>query len=154
MVLQIRFTIWLTLQIEVEALHICKPSHHFASTISAFHVGLCTPPTSPPRAISLRSSALPAARAPSSCRPCPPSLQLPCAPDTDANDDGDERRTQPGLGGDWREDLGWAAIGGDLAWAATGTHDVRQNGAKEKNTRARSLRQNSEVGSTLWVCQV
>jgi len=28
--------------------------------------------------------------------------------------------------------LGWAATGGDLAWAATGTHDVRQNGMKEK----------------------
>ena len=39
MVLQIRSAIWLTLKIEVEALHICKPSHHFASTISAFHVG-------------------------------------------------------------------------------------------------------------------
>jgi len=25
-----------------------------------------------------------------------------------------------------------AATGGDLAWAATSTHDVRQNGAKEK----------------------
>jgi hypothetical protein len=38
----------------------------------------------------------------------------------------------PGLGGDWREDLGWVATDGDLAWAATGTHDVRQNGAKGK----------------------
>jgi len=28
------------------------------------------------------------------------------------NDDGNERRTRPGLGGDWREDLGWAATGG------------------------------------------
>jgi len=56
------------------------------------------------------------------------------------NDDGDERRTRPGLGGDWREDLGWAATGGDLTWAATGTHDVRQNGAKEKNVRARSVK--------------
>ena len=44
MVLQIRFAIWLTLRIEVEALHICKSSHHFASTISAFHVGF-RPPT-------------------------------------------------------------------------------------------------------------
>jgi len=43
MVLQIRFAIWLTLQIEVEALHIYKPSHHFASTILAFHVGLRPP---------------------------------------------------------------------------------------------------------------
>jgi len=68
---------------------------------------------------------------------------------TDANDDGDERRTRHGLGGDWREDLGRAATGGDLAWAATGTHDVRQNGAKGKNARARSVKKNSEVGSTL-----
>jgi len=52
---------------------------------------------------------------------------------TDANDDSDERRTRPGLGGNWREDLGWAATGGDLAWAATGTHGVRQNRSKEKN---------------------
>ena len=44
----------------------------------------------------------------------------------------DERRTRPRLGGDWRKDLGWAATGGDLAWTATGTHDVRQNGAKRK----------------------
>ena len=43
MVLQIRFVIWLTLQIEVEALHICKPSHHFASTISVFHIELHPP---------------------------------------------------------------------------------------------------------------
>jgi len=57
------------------------------------------------------------------------------------------------LGGDWHEDLGWAATGGDLAWAATGTHDVRQNGAKGKNTGAIGEK-NSDVGSTLWVCQV
>jgi len=61
---------------------------------------------------------------------------------TDANDDGDERRTWPGLGGDWREDLGWAATSGDLASAATDTHDVRQNGAKGKNARARSVKKN------------
>jgi len=152
MVLQIRFAIWLTLQIEVEALHICKPSHHFASTISAFHVGLHPPA---PRAISLRSSALPAARArppyldaicavPVSSRRCTElaaarprrlarvheqrrtlprlddvcghgagtEVDLPSEEDgggrsrTDTNDDGDERRTRPGLGGDWREDLG------------------------------------------------
>ena len=60
-------------------MHICKPSHHFASTISGFHVGLC-PPGPPPRAISLRPSALPAARARPPYRACPPSLQLPCAP--------------------------------------------------------------------------
>jgi len=88
MVLQIRFAIWLILQIDVEALHICKPSHHFASTILAFYVGL-RPPAPPPRAISLRpppslqhAPALPTARArspaaararrPSSCRACPP----------------------------------------------------------------------------------
>jgi len=59
-------------------LHICKPSHHFASTISGFHVGLC-PPGPPPRAISLRPSALPAARARPPYRACPPSLQLPYA---------------------------------------------------------------------------
>jgi hypothetical protein len=73
---------------------------------------------------------------------------------TDANDDGDERRTRLGLGGDRREDLGWAATGGDLAWAATGTHDIHQNGTKEKNTRARSVKKISGVGFTLWVCQV
>jgi len=39
---------------------------------------------------------------------------------------------RPRLDGDWREDLCWAVTGGDLAWAATGTHDIRQNGAKEK----------------------
>jgi len=78
MVLQISFAIWLTLQIEVKALHICKPSHHFASTISAFHVRLC-PPGPPPRAISLRPSALPTARARPPYRACPPSLQLPYA---------------------------------------------------------------------------
>ena len=83
MVLQIRFAIWLTLQIEVEALHIYKSFHHFASTISAFHARLRSP-SPPPRAISLRTSALPAARVrppyrarpPSSCRACPPSLQV------------------------------------------------------------------------------
>ena len=63
---------------------------------------------------------------------------------TDANDDGDERRTRPGLGGDWREDLGWAATGGDLVWAATGTHDVRQNGAKEKK-RAGAIGENKII---------
>jgi len=130
MVLQIRFAIWLTLQIEVEALYICKPSHHFASTISAFYVGL-RPPGSPPRAISLRPSALPAARAHPPYRARPrrlarvherrrtrPRLEdirghgvgtevdLPSKEDgggrsrTDANDDGDKRRTRPGLGGD------------------------------------------------------
>jgi len=76
MVLQIRFAIWLTLQIEVEALHICKPSHHFAFTISVLHVGLR--PSAPPRAISLHPSALPAARAhpPAAARahrPIPPA---------------------------------------------------------------------------------
>jgi len=93
MVLQIRFAIWLTLQIEVEALHICKPSHHFASTISAFHVGL-RPPGSPHPArflyarppSLLRAPALPTvrvrppaaarARRPSSCRVHPPSSFL------------------------------------------------------------------------------
>jgi hypothetical protein len=89
------------------------------------------PPALPPRAISLRPSALPAARA----RPDGGGRSR-----TDANDDGDERRTRPGLGGDWREDLGWAATGGDLAWAATSTHNVRQNGAKGKNARARSVK--------------
>jgi len=49
-----------------------------------------------------------------------------------------ERRTRPRLGGDWREDLGWAATDGDLAWAATDTHDVRQNGAK-RNKRAGAI---------------
>ena len=49
MVLQIRFGIWLTLQIEVEALHICKPSHHFASTISVSHVGLHPPALTRPQ---------------------------------------------------------------------------------------------------------
>jgi len=117
MVWQIRFAIWLTLQIEVEALHICKHFHHFASTISVFHVGL-RPPAPPPRAISLRPSALLAARA-----RLPPAAARGRRPRTDANDDGDERRTRPGLGDDWREDLGWAA---------TGTHDVRQNGVKGK----------------------
>jgi len=38
---------------------------------------------------------------------------------TDANDDGDERRTRPGLSGDWRKDLSWAATGGD--WHARRT---------------------------------
>ena len=66
---------------------------------------------------------------------------------TDANDDdGDERRTRPGLGGDGCEDLGWAATGGDLAWAATGTHDVRQNGTKGKNARARSVKKKFRGG--------
>jgi len=144
MVLQIRFAIWLTLQIEVKALHICKPSHYFVSTISAFHVGL-RPPGPPPRAISLRPSALPAARVHERRRTRPrlddvrghgagTEVDLPSwgpslgggRSQTDANDDGDEQRMRPGLGGDWREDLGWAA---------TGTHDVRQNGAKGKNAR-------------------
>jgi len=61
-----------------------------------------------------------------------------------------ERRTRPGLGGDWRE-----ATGGDLAWAATGTHDVRQNDANgKKRAGAIGEKKNSGVGSTLWVCQV
>jgi len=64
---------------------------------------------------------------------------------TDANDDGDERRTRPGLGDDWREDMGWAA---------TGTHDVRQNGAKEKKRTGAIDEKKLGVGSTLWVCQV
>ena len=34
----------MVLQIDVEALHICKPSHHFVSIILAFHVGLRPPP--------------------------------------------------------------------------------------------------------------
>jgi len=59
------------------------------------------------------------------------------------------------LGGHWREDLGWAATGGDLAWATTGTHDVRQNGAKgKKRAGAIGEKKNSGVGSTLWFCQV
>jgi len=65
---------------------------------------------------------------------------------TDANDDGYERRTRPELGGDWREDLGWAATGGDLVWAATGTQDVRQNGVKRKNARARSVKKKKIQG--------
>jgi len=91
MVLQIRFAIWLTLQIEVEALHICKPSHHFASTISAFHVGLRPP--HPARFLYARPPSLP--RAPA----LPPAAARGRHPRTDANDDGDERRT--GLGGEW-----------------------------------------------------
>ena len=137
----------------------------------------------PPRAISLRPSALPAARArppyrahlPSSCRARPPSFttthrtgggattETRARPRTTTYAATSGRRTRPrrgngggpslrggrrwtepnwrerrwrrtrlGLGGDWREDLGWAATGSDLAWAATGTHDVCQNGAKEK----------------------
>ena len=71
MVLQIRFAIWLTLQIEVEALHICKPSHHFASTISAFHVGLRPPRLpNPARFLYTRPPSLPRA----------PALQLPRVP--------------------------------------------------------------------------
>ena len=105
-------------------------------------------PAPPPTPRDFSTSVRPPCRAhpPSSCGACPPSHQLPCAPDTDANDDDDERRTRPGLGGDWREDLGWAATGGDLAWAATGTHDVRQNGAKKKKARARSVKKNSGWG--------
>jgi hypothetical protein len=61
---------------------------------------------------------------------------------------------RPGLGGDWREDLGWAATGGNLACAATGTDDVRQKGAKGKDAQARSVKNDSGVGSMLWVCQV
>jgi len=145
MVLQIRFAIWLTLQIEVEALHICKRSHHFASTISAFHVRL-RPPAPPPRAISLRPSVLPAACA----RPDGGGRSR-----TDANDDGDERRTRPGLGGDWREDLDWTATGGDLTWAAT-WHARRTSKWREgkKNARTRSVKKKSGVRSILWVCQV
>ena len=69
MVLQIRFAIWLTLQIEAEALHICKTFHHSAFTISAFHVGLCPPPH-PARFLYARPPSLPRA----------PALQLPRVP--------------------------------------------------------------------------
>ena len=118
MVLQIRFAIWLTLQIEVEALHICKPSHHFASTISAFHGGLpphparflYARPPSLPRAPALRT---PRARPPSSCRACPSSLQLPCAPAltrTTTEVDGAELTRTTTATNDKRG-LGWAATG-------------------------------------------
>ena len=61
------------------------------------------------------------------------------------------RRTEP----NWRErrrrrttNAAWVGrrlarrprLGDDLAWAATDTHDVRQNGAKRKNTRTRSVK--------------
>ena len=64
MVLQIRFAIWLTLQIEVETLHICKPSTtlHLQFRPSTSD-SVPPPPHPPPRAISLRPSALPATRA-------------------------------------------------------------------------------------------
>jgi len=128
MVLQIRFAIWLTLQIEVQALHICKPSHHFASTISTFHIGLRLPGPLP-RAISLRSSALPAA---------------PARPDgggrsrTDANDDGDERG------------LGWTATGAKT-WAG---RPGLGGGAKEKKYASAIGEKILRVGSILWVYQV
>jgi len=137
-----------------------QTSHHFASTISVFHVGLRPPGPPTPRDFStpvrppyrVRPPSLPCVPTvpPAVVRARPPyrastnddvrghvwttyaatarernwtfpRRYLPSEEDgggrsrTDANDDGDERRTRPGLGGDWREDLGWAATGGDLA---------------------------------------
>ena len=60
-----------------------------------------TPSPRPPRAISLRPSALPAARArPPAARTQPRRGNGGGRSRTDAKDDGDERRTRPGLGGD------------------------------------------------------
>ena len=79
MVLQIRFAIWLILQIEVEALHICKPSHHFASTISAFHVGL-RPAGSAPTPRDFSTPVRPPCRSRPPSLPRVPALQLPRVP--------------------------------------------------------------------------
>jgi len=199
----IRFTIWLTLQKEVEALHICKPFHHFAPTISAFHVGLRPPgPPHPARFLYARPPSLPRAPALPTAHTCPPAaararrpsrrrtelaaarprrlarvheprrmrprlddvrghdagteVDLPSEEDgggrsrTDVNDDGDERG------------LGWAATGvktwagRQLAATWPGRRLARTTYVKmarrKKNARARSVKKNSEVGSTLWVC--
>ena len=166
MVLQIRFAIWLTLQIEVKALHICKPSHYFVSTISAFHVGL-RPPGPPPRAISLRPSALPAARVHERRRTRP---RLDDVRGHGAGTEVDLPSRGPSLGGgrrwtepNWRErrrrrttNAAWAGrrlarrprLGGN--WHARRTSKWREG----KKRAARSVKKNSGVGSTLWVCQV